>query len=131
MLQRIQDRKREFCLGNNFTQGFFASLVFVEVFVSLVIDLGNKFSQVSVVCFSYYLPTDILDQPVAFVAPTSQFAYCFQILGDRTPSLFACLEAITLVQVLACLNNEPPSNGTAVIGALHPWFRQWWDVGHN
>ena len=68
--------------------------------------------QIGIQCFSYYLPTDTLDQPVAVVAPSPQFAYCSQVLGDRAPGLLAGLEAVTLVQVFTCLKDEPPSQSS-------------------
>ena len=122
-IQYLQDRESLFCFGYDLIESLFASLVFVEVLVSLVINLGNELSQIGIQCFSYYLPTDILDQPVAVVAPSPQFAYCFQVLCDRTPGLLAGLETIALVQVLTRLDNEPTTDGPAVVGALQPWLR--------
>ena len=89
-----------------------------------MVHVGYEFAEFNISEFHNNLTANIMYVLMAAVMPSPQLANDLQILRDGAPSLLSGLQTVAVQQVLRGLEEEPPPDCAAVLGALESGFRQ-------
>ena len=98
----------------------------MEVSVTIMKDFRDIFAEFRVLELYNYLSANAFDLLMTAVVPSPLLGYRFECMSYRTPSLFARLQSVPLLQVLTSLRDEPAGYGPPVFGALKPPLRKRW-----